>query len=81
MREPRSGLTFYGSPVSDAEARRGERRVPGEVQGHDDSSQQLDARHQAVPAEGADVDRGRIDTAVDVVADQIRARLSWFDLP
>lgn len=50
------------------------------MQSHDNSSQQLDARHRAVPAEGANVDRGLIDTAVDVVAERIRARLSWFNL-
>lgn len=55
--------------------------MPREVQGQDNSSQQLDAGHGAVPAESADVDRGIIDRAVDVVANGVWARLSWFNLP
>lgn len=55
--------------------------MPWEVQGHDDSSQQLDARHGAIPAEGANVDRGLINAAADVVANGVWACLSWFNLP
>ena len=80
VRKHYSVLTFYGRPVSYVEARGGERRVPREVQRHDNSSQQLDARHRAIPAEGANVDCGHINTAVDVVANKIWARLSWFNL-
>lgn len=54
--------------------------MPREVQGQENSSQQLDTRHGAIPAEGANVDRGLINTAADVVADGVWARLSWFNL-
>jgi len=35
---------------------------------HNDSSKQFDTRHWAISAEGANVDRGFINAAVDVVA-------------
>lgn len=75
-----SVLTFYGGPVGYVEARGGERGVPREAQGHDNSSQQLDPRHGAIPAEGANVDCGLINGAVDVVANGVWARLSWLNL-